>query len=247
MAVFVFLSSCSTPTADQGVKRRRIDDYYVSSGSVKYFLPDLPIWANSSRSGACFKKTTTRFFQLDSLQSSFAMSYYQAIQFQILFNAIMQEKKGQSSQNFLDLRDEEKVFFETLEKTQAKFYRFDRPDYKRVHVIWIDSYFKEAKGIKKLRKFMSSAIMEKGHPVFVSLCHSYKELENLVKVNGFENDNIRILSNEAFSPFDNQKKLTPGVKVFFNNIFKKKQEIHFFAPSKNIPKEFQGKFKRHQL
>ena len=54
------------------LKRRNLDEYYVGSGVVRYFLADVPLWANFSSIANCHRKTPKRFFNMKSVRDSFS-------------------------------------------------------------------------------------------------------------------------------------------------------------------------------
>ena len=99
----LFLISCSHPENKEngGLERRRLDSYFQSTGTTRYFLTDLPNWANFSTSGKCFRTPTIRFLDLQKLRESFSLSYEQAVQFQILFNKLYLDRKEETNTDYL--------------------------------------------------------------------------------------------------------------------------------------------------
>ena len=69
LIMFVILSSCTS-----GLKSRDIEQYYTSSGIEKYFLSDIPEWANFSQSAGCFRTKGIRYFDVNALMKSYSMN-----------------------------------------------------------------------------------------------------------------------------------------------------------------------------
>ena len=113
MFVSVLAGSCSS-----GLKPRTVDQYYVSTGVEKYFLSDLPEWANYSVSAECYRTSGIRYFNIDALMKSYSLSYNDAIQIQATFNDEYLTLKKQAGVT-LGLKEEELVFFKASERVNS--------------------------------------------------------------------------------------------------------------------------------
>ena len=236
--ILLFLTSCSLTS----FKKRTLNDSFQTSGIARYFLSDLPEWINFSQTASCTRNFPTRFFDLKALRSSFALDYTQGIEFQAMFNKKIREAKDKTDQ--LSFKQEEKIFFNTLDKIQSKIFYFRRPSFRRVHLIWIDPWLSSPVKIKALLK---KKYMNQGHPVFISLCLGYWELKEFLKKNKLDNQNIRLIPFEMFSIFNKYGNPLPSLHLHLSSLFSRKQIIHLYLPGKMRPKEFTGVIQIHHL
>lgn len=241
--ILVFFSSCSELGNRGHYENRNLGEYYASTGVVKYFLPDLPAWANSSTSGACSRDFPLRYFDISKLISSYSLNYEQSVQFQLMFNfeayMIMESTKAK----FIPFRDEEKLFFDVADRIQSNFRVFKVPTYKRIHIIWVD-YLLQGKeeDIQKFKKWMASDEMSKGHPVLLSLCRSRQELRQFLGEKGIDRGDYRYITFELLSPFDKngERSILPTLNI--NGLLGEEKEVYFFTPSER-PVDLIGNFK----
>ena len=151
--------------------------------------------------------------------------------------------RAEASLDYIPFKENEKLFYAISDRIQAKIFLFIPPKFNRVHLIWIDQAFQNKLELKKLKKLMKSPEMDKGHPVFVSLCLSKEQLEKFYEVNNFS-EGIKLISYEFFSPYSERGKLRPFQGLNFNKLFvNKKSKLYLYQPSRRIPIEFNGKFK----
>lgn len=236
--------ACSTNTREQeGFERRNLEEYFQSSGVVKYFLPDLPDWANSSVTGQCMRKTPVRYFNFKNLTESFAMDYMKSVQFQYMYNLESRKLKLNASAEYLPLKDEEKTFYMVSDRIQAGIYAFMPPKFKRINLVWIDPALSSDKAMASLQRLMKGPQMDLGHPVFVSMCLSTKEMDEFVRKNKFR-DGIRFIPHTMFSPFDAERKLGPTLYLNVSALFKPEQKMYFYLPKIiDRPREIVGDLK----
>lgn len=121
-----------------GLQRRNMNEYFLTSGVVRYFLSDIPSWANFSIEGQCFRKGSVRHLNLSELRNSFSFNYQQAIQFQYMFNRDYHKLKKEHQAKQLFFKDEEKLFYDVSDKIRSGFQAFKKPTFNRIHLIWID-------------------------------------------------------------------------------------------------------------
>lgn len=238
------LVSCSQ-MGTPGVKRRETTLFQSGTETTRYFLPDLPGWANVSQSANCHRTSQTRYFNLRELRNSFDLSYEQALQLQYMFNHQEKNIMLDANANYLPFKDEEKLFYDVSDRIRAGIKQFRKPTFKRVHLIWIDLAIQDDSELNKLKKLMKSSVMDKGHPVFVSLCLDYFQMSQFITKNNFP-DQIRVVPVEMFSPYDTNNNLTTSVQIEFDKIFDANQELYLFLPHGEGPREFVGKFKTQQ-
>ena len=237
-------SSCtkvSKNSSNFDLQRRKVEEYFVSSGVVRYFLPEIPYWANFSESASCRRNVSIKYLDLNTVRGSLALSYEQAIQLQLMLNDMFTDLKKRQVVEHIPFQEEESLFFKANDRIQAGIRLFRVPSFKRVHLIWIDSLLENR---AKLKALMETPLISKGHPVFLSLCYTRSELESWIQKSGFNNQNIRLLSYEMLSPYNLEGKLDTRFHIFVDEIFGKDKIIKLFIPkNKAPPKVLEGKFK----
>ena len=233
---FLLLASCSS-SQDRTFSRVNVDQYYRESGVLKYFLPNLPSWANVSRAYSCKRNGNIQFFNLQNINSSFNLDYFQIIQMQYLYNVKLNNKENIAGRKASPTA-EEKLFFQSLDSIVAGNYLFKVPSFKRVNLILVDSYKEDFRGLVKL---MNSRDMFEGRPVFYSQCLRRNQLINLLKKHSVPINGARFLSYEMMTPFDAKMNLTGIEEINFSKIFDKNQSIYLYTLG-NKPQNMKGKF-----
>ncbi len=231
---FLFvLSACST-----GMKPRSVDQFYTSTGVAKYFLSDIPDWANFSQSAGCFRTKGIRYFDVDALMKSFSLKYPDAIQIQATFNEEFLQIKKDAKVN-LTLKDEEILFFKSSDKVNSKITFFDAPTFKQIHLIWLDEALKGEKEEERLKNFLNSSTHDAGFPVLVSACLTKDEIE--AKFPGLS---IKAISAEMFSIYDEEGNRKPNMHINIDPFFKPDQKIIFYMQeTKKTVDDIRGKYK----
>lgn len=231
----VVTASCTT----NGLKPRTVDQFYVATGIEKYFLPDLPEWANYNQSAACFRSQTMRYFDLDALMKSYTLKYNDALQIQASFNEEYLEYKKQLKGSQVSLKDEEHIFFRSSDKVNSKIVFFDPPTFKQIHLIWLDDALVGKKEEDRLKQFMNSTVHDDGFPVLISMCLSKAEV-----LARFPDMAVKVISAELFSIYDVEGKRKPNLHINVNTLFKPDQKITFFSQGakKNL-QDIRGNYK----
>jgi len=237
--LILFLTSCATTVTDKQLKRRNLDEYFSGSGVVRYFLSDLPDWANFSQTAACQRSISPRYFNVTTLLKSYDYTYEQSVQLQYMFNVEMNKLKQRTEAKFLPFSDEEKLFFTLTDKIQADIRTFRPPTFKRVNLIWMDPLLKSAEGQKSLAKLLRSSDMDLGHPVLISMCLNHFEMEKFLSSKGMLNRNVRYIPYEMFSPYTKTGEKVPLFQIYLNEFFKKNQKLYLYLP--------RGHFKPNEL
>ncbi len=223
----ILFYGCAQPTHGP-LLLRNTKSFYQGTGVVKYFLSELPNWANASNESACQRSYTVKYFNFSNLKASFDLSYSDSVQLQYLFNISHRTSKENYQIELLPLKQEEKIFYDSFDKIKAKLYPFRFPTYKRVNFIWVDPYLKDKKGTRQLVALMKSAIMTKGHPVWVSSCYGRKELDASIKSLKLDTFNIRVLGIEAFSPYSQDNVLMTEVRLSLRDLFPGKRTLYLY-------------------
>ncbi|OIQ19823.1 MAG: hypothetical protein BM556_04890 [Bacteriovorax sp. MedPE-SWde] len=230
--------SCSS-TVDDKYQRVDVEKYYRQSGMVKYFLVDIPDWANSSFEANCNRSTAVKYLHIDYLMKSFSLSYENAIQMQYLFN--MEYAKAAKTKNGIpSLKEEESLFFLALDKIKAGQKVFKKPTFNRVNAIWIDSLL--SNGGKKLRDVFNRPSLTKGRPLLISMCHTRGELISLLKKKKVVYEGSRFITYEMFSYFDKNGVRGARESLDLSKHLLEKQRKYFYYSGEK-PRNINGSFK----
>lgn len=224
ITIVLSLSSCSSNLFSS----RTVENYYQSAGVEKYFLSDIPAWANFSETGECFRKYTTRYFDIDSLMKNYGINFEKAIQIQGTFNDEYNRLYDGYKQKAIPLSEEQLLFFKTSEKVNGRINFFTAPTFKRINLIWVDSALKDKDEKEKVLKFLKSPVNDLGMPVLVSLCMTKKEIEEY-----FPSENFKAITSEMFSIYNSKGEKAPYLRFYFDEFFKKDQELYFYSRTKN--------------
>lgn len=238
------LSSCSQNQKDDNpfsLKRRKVEEYFVSTGVVRYFLPEIPYWANFSEAASCRREKSIKYLDLKMVRGSLSLGYEEAIQLQLMLNTMIFDLKKEQHISHIPFKEEERLFFKASDRIQAGIKTFRAPSFKRIHLIWVDPFLKSTGPLKKLMKRSSVGL---GHPVFVSLCLTRRSFESWMVKNGFQNKNIRLLSYEMLSPYNLKGELDTKYHIFVDEIFGKEKKVYLYSPKgRNVPQVLEGSFK----
>ena len=234
----IFLSSCASLT-NSNLQRRTVEDYYISTGVEKYFLADLPSWANFDQAGSCFRAKTIRYFDIDALMKSYRLTYNMAIQVQAAFNEELSEFKKIDKTHSPNLKEEELLFYKVTEKISSKILFFDPPSFSRVNLIWFDEILGDPLKLGKLQKLLNSSDMESGVPVLVSFCLTKEEIEQQ-----YPTLHSKMITAELFSVFDGKGEKKPGFRIDLDQFFLSNQNLYFYSQKNTVPtEEIHGTYK----
>ena len=236
--LLIFFSSCASLT-NSNLQRRTVEDYYISTGVEKYFLADLPSWANFDQKASCFRSTTIRYFDLEALMKSYGFSYNMALQVQGSFNEELSQFKKIDKRHSPNLKEEELLFYKVSEKTTSKIIFFDPPAFSRVNLIWVDEVLGDPIKLKKLQNFLNSPVMENGVPVLVSFCLTKEEMEQQ-----YPSLRSKMITAELFSVFDSKGEKKPGFRIDLDQFFLSNQKLYFYSQKNTVPtEEIHGTYK----
>ncbi len=253
LPLLIYISSCAVTNSgargnkagpDAGFERRRVEEYFVSSGVERYFLPEVPYWANFSEEARCRRKTSIKFFNMEALRSSLRLTYEESIQLQLMFNDEVQKVKAEKQIAHIPFENEEEIFYQVSDRIQAGIRVFRKPTFKRVNVIWIDPYLGN---LSALRELMNKSEMYQGHPIFVSLCFTFKEMAEWMKEHNFDQQNIRKISYELLTPYTEEGKLDTTYHLNFDEILKHKKVYIYVNKNWSAPELFDGDFQLKKI
>ena len=218
--------------------RKNLNEVYQGAGVEQYFLSELPDWANFTTLASCHRDRNIRFLNFQNLHASYALDYEQSVQLQYMVNRGLQRTSFESGKKVFNNEDESFIFYKSYEQIIGGSREFIQPQYERVHVIWVDDAIKNSEGLNRVKQLMESSQMEKGHPVFFSMCLSYNKLESFIIENGFQSYGVKFISMEMLSPYASDLQLLTYFDLSLENLMPNKN-VYFFVPF--IPEQYKNK------
>jgi len=236
--ILVFLVGCAT-NEDKSFERVNVEKYYRPSGMIKYFLPEVPRWKNTSHEGNCLRSGNVQSLHIENVMGSFGISYEDALQMQYLYNLnyrdAVAKKKGTPS-----LKEEEGLFFEALDKIKAGQKVFKKPVFRQVNLVWVDGLL--GNGGNKLKSLMNKESFMQGRPLLVSMCLNRTELVNKLRNLRIPFEGSRFISYEMFTYFTKTGDRGAREILDLTQFLSSKQRISFYYRGKK-PNNILGKFK----
>lgn len=234
--IFIF-SGCSSN--DSGFLKQDLDQVYIGSGLEKFFLSDLPTWANFSSTAQCKRKEPVRYLHFQNMFKSYSMDYEQLIQFQYMLNKKFASYKISTGRKTIFLKDESYILYNVHQQIIGGSRDFITPKFNRINIVWVDDILTSKNGSanKRLKKLMYSKEMEKGHPVFISTCLSSIELELFISKMGYTKFGVKGISQGMFSPYNSEYQFAYQYELDLNLLMPNK-ELFFYGSS--FPKVFRG-------
>ncbi len=239
IAITSLLLSCgSTPSQNRDAV---LDQVYMSSGVEKYFHLDIPHWAHFSSAGQCFRSSNTRYLNFDNLSKSLNLNYTQMVHMQYMINRKLFAYKSTTGSKQLPLKDQAFVFNNVHQRVSGGSFDFIVPKFERISVIWIDSFLKDT---KKLNKIVRSNKVLSGHPVLMSHCLNSFEMEELAQELKLDELNVKYLSSEMLSIYDQNIKRQTFFSLDISKLFENKK-VFFYG--KSLSPSLTGEFDFNQL
>lgn len=217
------LVGCSV-MSEQGMKSRTVEDYYETTGVEKYFLTDIPSWANFDQAAGCYRPTGIRYFNIDALMKSYGLTYAKALQVQASYNEELSQFKNVGGKLVVNLKEEELLFYKVSEKVSSKIIFFDAPTFKRINIVWLDEIIGDTKKEKKLKSFLHSSVMDEGVPVIISFCLTREEVEKR-----FPDINTKMITAEMLSVFGSDGVKAPRFQIDLTQFFTSTQKLYFYS------------------
>ncbi len=221
--VLILLYGCAS-LGTPGLKPRVVEDYYAPTGIEKYFLADLPNWANFDQRAGCYKNSNIRYFDVSALMKSYGLNYNKALQVQASYNEEFALFKESSVLHSPTLKEEELLFYKVSEKVSSRIIFFDPPTFKRINLVWLDEIIGNPVKEKKLKSFLNSKIMDEGVPLLLSFCLTRLEVEKK-----FPTLNAKMITAELLSAYDAQGNLNPGLTIDLGQFFGPDQKLYFYS------------------
>lgn len=234
LALFL-LAGCATPE-EQKFVRVDVDSYYRQNGVIKYFLGVLPRWSNTSSAANCTRDHSVNYFDFKSVSQSFSLNYEQVAAFQYLYDSEYSQAIMKAAGRALTLKEEESLFFASLDKIKSGQRLFKTPIFNSVNVIWIDDF----KSIEKIGELLNSPILNNGRPVLLSMCKTRHQLREYFRRGKINIEGMRLLTFESFSYFSSDLVLQARESINLNEVLGNKK-VNFYTNRSKVPENIQGK------
>ncbi len=225
--LLLVLLSCATKS-DKMFNRVNVNQFYRQSGVVKYILPTLPVWANSSGAASCRRTYQVRYLDIKNIMDSYSIGYADALQTQYQFNKLYQDA-SQLKESNPNPKEEEGLFFKAIDQVKAGIKPFKRPSFKRVNAIWIDDFMANP---KKLKALMSSDDMLEGRPLIISMCLTLSEVSKKMRAHKISTDGVRFLTYEIFSRFNEKGEILTQELLNLDHFRNKGQNYYLYYQNK---------------
>lgn len=233
--LLLFIYGCSSNSGTNS--KLDLDQVYIGAGMEKYYLADLPRWANFSSSGKCQRSEPIRFVNFETMYKSYSFTYEELIQFQFMLNKKFYSYKESTGRETVFLKDEVFIMHNVHEQILGGARDFIAPKFNRINLVWIDEALISSEKLNDLKKLMYSEEMEKGHPIFISLCLNAVELEKFIQKLGFNKLGVKGISQSMFSPYNTNMEKANEFLLDFNALMPNKN-LYFYGAF--IPSEFKG-------
>ena len=236
LALATLLSACAT--MEKRMENRDLEQLYQGAGVERYFLPDLPVWANFSSASGCRRDVLVRYLNFATIRSSYSLDYESIVHLQHMVNRRL-AASSQGGEKQLYLKDEAFIFYNVYEQVSGGSRDFLAPQFNRVSLVWIDPYLDTPKTIEKI---LESDQVGQGHPVLVSSCLSSKKMEEMMEKNGWDRFGVKLVSSEMFSPYTGNLELGSDFILDFSLFFPNKETRLFVPGGKAVkgPSQFKG-------
>jgi hypothetical protein len=233
--MLILFNACEgTVQRSQSTIQRPIDELYQGAGVEKFFLPNLPAWANFSESAGCHRPQLIRYLDLAKIAQSYTMNYDDVIKMQITFNRRYQSYVANARSAAIMPKDETFLFYNVLDQIQAGVADIEISSEQTIHLIWIDSFIQNKNKIKLFKKFYAKDSTHSAMPYWVSVCYSEKDIQAWARKNRLDLPNRRVISAEAFVAFDKILKPAALFGLDFSSLFKQTKNLILFTDQKTF-------------
>lgn len=190
--MFIFVG-CSTPSQDPFPQTQA--KAFQTGGQERFFLAELPFWANGSVSASCQRSFSVRFMDYSTLEKVHGLTYVQRVELQTQFNLKWRERFSGKKAVTLTPQEEATLFLETLAQVKSGLRELRFPEGK-INLVWWDSLSAKP----KFKQWLMN-LTNQGHAiVLVSLCEGSDTLEKWIEDNEFTGGGIFALGAESLGP-----------------------------------------------
>lgn len=223
-SLLLILISCSG-----GEVRKKVDDSYMTSGVEKFFLPELPAWANFSESGRCYKSASIQYLDFSKVSLSYQLSYQEMIEVQAQFNERRDDYFSSTAYRFLKPVEEAAFFSNAIEQVRGGVRHFKLPPATQIEIIWLEGFTQHDK-VSDIKNMIESGRFDEHIPVLFSSCLSRQRLNQWVQEEGLDNAGLYLLSAEWLSPYTSTNDLQGGLRLEIKKLLAPGTKVTFIVP-----------------
>ncbi|MBP5296964.1 MAG: hypothetical protein J6Y94_06495 [Bacteriovoracaceae bacterium] len=229
VVVGLSLGSCSNnPSLDRADDDQREGAAVLASTVAIYFLSPVPAWANYAGRGGCFREQEVQFIDLAALGRSFNLTYAQRIQFQGIYNELWRAYKDHYQVRALPSIEQEKIFYQVLEKVRSEVGGINIPEHERINVLWIDPFLANPTFLTTFAKVREEFVAQ-GHPMLVSTCLDQSGLRQWQAQLGMAQEDIRYIDLGFFASYQANGRRVAGEIIDSAALFKDKK-VYLYLP-----------------
>jgi hypothetical protein len=226
-SLLLIIISCSNGQ----VREVDADAPYRTSGLEKFFLPELPAWANNSASGQCFKKHSFQYLDFSKLGSTYNLKYTELIELQAQYNERLEDYFRSTTQRFLKPVEEAAFFSNTLENVRGGVKHFKLPEeIKDVEVIWLDRYI-ALNQVNEIKKMNEVGRFDQRLPVLFSSCLSKQDLNQWLVENNLDQVGFYTISAEWLTPYGSNLEMKAGLQIEIKKLMNENIKVRFITPN----------------
>ncbi len=169
---------------------------YQGAGHERFFLAELPAWANGSISAGCARGLSVRYLDYAALAKTHALDYRQRVELQTQFNLKWRERFSGSQSPGLSPQEEMVFFMETLGQVKGgqRHHRF--PENVPTQVVWWDGWRARPDAAAWLTR-----LADRGDAVvLVSLCEASDAIQTWLEEKKLVELGLFTLGAEALNP-----------------------------------------------
>jgi len=209
---------------------------YTGSGVEQFFLPELPLWANFSAPGQCFRKNSVHYLDFNKLKEVYQLQYPEFLELQAQYNERLENYFRSTAVKFLKPVEQSSFFTNTLEQVRGGVKSFKLPKVSEVVVIWLEAF-----SVDELKKLAQSKEFDEKYPILLSSCHSKQSLQQWLIQEHLDGVGFGLITAEWLAPYDSEAKPFPGFKIYLQNLLgadvkiynlnsKNKEMVEFILP-----------------
>lgn len=224
--LLLILISCAGP-----VPRKELGDTgYRTSGLEQFFLPELPLWANHSASGQCFKKHNFQYLNYPKLAKNYELNYEQLVELQAQYNERLEAYFRSTSVRFVKPVEEAAFFSNTLEQVRGGVRHFKIPaTVNEVEIIWLDGYI-AGNRIEEIRKLTQTDRYDERLPILFTACMARQDLNQWLIENDLDQVGFYSITAEWLNPYGSDLELKPGLQIEIKKLLSEKVKIKYLGP-----------------
>jgi hypothetical protein len=225
--VLLLVTSCGSQ-----VRRERVPQdqgSYQTSGIERFYLTQLPEWANVSTAGKCRKSRSIQYFDFKRLNQTYQLPYRELLELQAQYNARVEEYFRSTPKNFLKPQEESSFFANTLEQVRGGIRRLNLPAVKSVNLIWLEG-FQQLGQEGSLVSMAREGRMDEQLPLLYSSCLSRAALERWIADHDLGEVGFYLLPAEWLSPHGPDLELGFGLHLDLDELIGKNIKINFLSP-----------------